>query len=343
MDAPTTPDPLTFPELRAYRMGLDPHGIAAELQHLVATRRRGLWLICRYLADLADGDGLRVLRYDSVHDFAWNQLGMTRDQTNRRVRVGRALRELPAIERAFVLGDIGFARVREIVKVATAESEAHWLRLAQDLSRPELERKVARARYARPEQPEVVEAEYEGDEPLVQLQVPLRVWERLEAAIEAARVAEGAPLGEDEALEVIADSAIARLDAQARQTSQPRPMGRARNPAETAPEGPADPAPAPSCAAQSSPAPEDTATHPWAATDPGPIWEASPPPPDGLSEAARRIWAQLDSRPVWNGDELADATGLGGAETAAALGELTLHDQIEKVSGGWRRVRRQAG
>jgi len=123
------------------------------VRHLLATERRAERLICRYLADRAD----RIRqRRDAALDAYADELhaarcffGLGVRDTRERVRIGRALRELPHIERAFIDGDLPFSRVREVTRVATAQTEHAWLELAERLDMRALERRVATARAGR--------------------------------------------------------------------------------------------------------------------------------------------------------------------------------------------------
>jgi hypothetical protein len=110
-----------------YSGQLTTRDLIAELRRLLASQRRGERLICRYLADLADG-----VRDRRDHDLAayvdefhaarcFFQLGVR--ETRERVRVGRALRQLPEIEQAFITGTLSYSRVREDVHHLTAQAE----------------------------------------------------------------------------------------------------------------------------------------------------------------------------------------------------------------------------
>ena len=66
--------------------------------------------------------------------------------TRERVRIGRALRDLPELERAFIAGALSYSRVREVTRVATPETERDWLWLAERLDMRTLERRVAEVR-----------------------------------------------------------------------------------------------------------------------------------------------------------------------------------------------------
>jgi hypothetical protein len=73
------------------------------------------------------------------------ELGLGVRKTRERIRIGRALRELPAIEEAFVGGEISFSRAREVTRVATPDDEQHWLDAARSLPMRTLERRVVQA------------------------------------------------------------------------------------------------------------------------------------------------------------------------------------------------------
>src|SRR5688572_28674671 len=116
---------------------------------LLATERLTERLLCRYLADLADRvrEGLDNTLWgyaDELH-AARCIFGLGVRDTRERVRVGRALRELPRIEAAFVSGEIAYSRVRELTRVAEPSTEAEWLELARTLDMRALERRVAAA------------------------------------------------------------------------------------------------------------------------------------------------------------------------------------------------------
>jgi hypothetical protein len=63
------------------------------------------------------------------------------------VRVARALGELPAIRAAFACGELSYAKVRALTRIATPEAEEELLRLARHLTAAQLERAVAGYRY----------------------------------------------------------------------------------------------------------------------------------------------------------------------------------------------------
>jgi DprA/Smf-like nucleotide binding protein involved in DNA uptake len=239
-----------------YAVGLPTWRLILELRRLLASGRRTERLICRYLADLAD----RVRqRSDATLDAYADELhaarcffGLGARDTRERVRVGRALRQLPQIEQAFVEGQLAYSRVREVTRVATAETELLWLQLAERLDMRALERRVAGARelnaashasrtdvnaadmpprsadswHGPPDHPARIE--WTSSQSLrVTFELSAEGWALIERALHGARRASGegathaCPLGDGEALQAIARDALAQ-QTQSPDASDPR-------------------------------------------------------------------------------------------------------------------------
>jgi hypothetical protein len=132
-----------------YRRGLATWELIVEVHQLLATERRTERLVCRYLADLADRvqqrQDLALARYEDELHAARSCFGLGAREARDRIRVGRALRQLPQVERAFVEGELSYSRVREVTRIATAPDESEWLELARRLDMRALERRVASA------------------------------------------------------------------------------------------------------------------------------------------------------------------------------------------------------
>lgn len=131
---------------RDYHPQLSTPSLIAEVRRLLFTERRAGRLVCRYLADLADRiherqDAELTAFVDEFHATAcFFDLGAR--ETRERVRIGRALRNLPQIEAAFVAGGLSYSRVREVTRVARPETESEWLERARSLDMRSLERRV---------------------------------------------------------------------------------------------------------------------------------------------------------------------------------------------------------
>ena len=65
-----------------------------------------------------------------------------------KVRVARALDDLPQLAGSFARGELSFTKVRAITRVATPDDEAEWIGLAENSTGAQLERVVSQARAA---------------------------------------------------------------------------------------------------------------------------------------------------------------------------------------------------
>jgi hypothetical protein len=79
----------------------------------------------------------------SFGEYAERTLGLTPRQTEERTRVAEALEKLPALDAALEAAELHFTAVREITRVATPETEEHWVRVARDLTVGQIETLVA--------------------------------------------------------------------------------------------------------------------------------------------------------------------------------------------------------
>lgn len=98
------------------------------------------------LAELADRRLYTELGYASVFDYADQALDLPRRQARDLIRIGRHLPELPELAQSMAEGRLGWTKAREIVTVATAETEAAWVARAVEVPSRVLERQVAQAR-----------------------------------------------------------------------------------------------------------------------------------------------------------------------------------------------------
>ena len=201
--------------LASYEPGLSPRELDSALASLCAAARRAEWLLCRYLADMAADQRFRSLGwYSDVHHYARERFGFGVKSTRERVRIGKALRVLPRIERAFVEGRLGYSRVREVTRVATAETEEHWLGVAGRVTMRELERRVAGHVGAKEICDSPANATWRTPETIeLSMRMPAETWALLRRAMEGARQAAEAPLSDAEALEAVAREALTSLAA----------------------------------------------------------------------------------------------------------------------------------
>jgi hypothetical protein len=85
----------------------------------------------------------RPLGMVSAIDYLERVLGYTPHVAKERLRVARALRELPALTGAFARGELAFSAVRELTRVATPETETRWRDAAAGKNVREIEDLVA--------------------------------------------------------------------------------------------------------------------------------------------------------------------------------------------------------
>jgi hypothetical protein len=207
---------------RDYHPRLPTSRLIAEVRRLLATERWAERLVCRYLADLADRVQARqdaeLGAYTDEYQAARYFFGLGAREMRERVRVGRALRRLPRIERAFAEGQLCYSRVREATRVATADTELDWLELARRLDMRSLERCVAGEREpsgARSEgraerrTTEAAHTEWTSAGTVrVTFELSSEGFTLLKRAMREARRAGGAGLSEGEALEAVARAAL---------------------------------------------------------------------------------------------------------------------------------------
>ncbi len=85
----------------------------------------------------------REFGYSSIEGYATQELGVSSNRIRRYLHLIKALEPLPLIRRALYSGELGWTKVRAIVKVSSPTNEARWLAAARELGRRALEEKVA--------------------------------------------------------------------------------------------------------------------------------------------------------------------------------------------------------
>ncbi len=131
--------------------------------------------------------------------LSW-KVGMGKGEAREKVRVARALRELPEIDAAFARGGLSYSKVRAVTRVATADNEALLLDIARHTTGQQLERVCRKFRNVVRE-PKTIEAAEEArflshhwtDEGMlsVSIQLPADEGARFLSAIDAAKADDG--------------------------------------------------------------------------------------------------------------------------------------------------------
>jgi hypothetical protein len=85
----------------------------------------------------------RLYGYGSFREYSERVFGFTGRSTEERVRTAEALEDLPLLAEAFEKGSLPFSVVREVTRIAVAETEQEWLEAAHGRTAREVERMVA--------------------------------------------------------------------------------------------------------------------------------------------------------------------------------------------------------
>ena len=99
-----------------------------------------------YLADFADRGTCQQLGFHSVELYAETRYHIRPPTTRQYVAAGRALQELPGIDREFRRGGLFWSQVRELIRVATGETEEEWVEFAKGRTARQIAAEVARRR-----------------------------------------------------------------------------------------------------------------------------------------------------------------------------------------------------
>ena len=83
-----------------------------------------------------------------AHWLSW-RVGLSPGAARERVRVARALEELPLVRAAFGAGRVSYSQVRAVTRVATPDDEQRWVELARCTTAGQLEKAVRGVRRAR--------------------------------------------------------------------------------------------------------------------------------------------------------------------------------------------------
>jgi hypothetical protein len=105
--------------------------------------RKAEYTLACLLIELQQEGLFRPLGYDSVEEYATVVLDLPVRQTRDLVRIGRALPNLPRLAAVLRAGALDWTKARELVRVATAETELDWITRARTVTSRVLEAQVA--------------------------------------------------------------------------------------------------------------------------------------------------------------------------------------------------------
>ncbi len=112
---------------------------AAATRHHLEERNIAYWLLELDRRRLYETRG-----FSSIGDYAMELVGVKPRKAQYLVFIASRLEKLPRIREAFDAGELPWTKAREIVSVATPETEAEWLAKARALSNRDLEKEVRR-------------------------------------------------------------------------------------------------------------------------------------------------------------------------------------------------------
>ncbi len=124
--------------------------IDRRLRGLVAAARRIEAEIAVGLYEMKRLKLYRYLSYPTMETYAETELGIPAGKAKELVEIAERLRKLPKLAAAFHAGELPWTKCRQVVRIATPETEAEWLERARTLPNRALERAVAAAKGERP-------------------------------------------------------------------------------------------------------------------------------------------------------------------------------------------------
>ncbi len=124
------------------RRGLCPHEVDRRIAAATRASDVGARALAFYLLDLAERGAQQALGFHSILHYAHVRYGLEHRTTREYLSIGRALEELPEIERAFGQGRLLWSQVRLLARIATAETESEWVEWSAGRTVREVEAQV---------------------------------------------------------------------------------------------------------------------------------------------------------------------------------------------------------
>jgi hypothetical protein len=146
----------------------------ARLRELVSLGKRVDADIAFTLAEMKERSLHLVHGYSRIQDYAEWELEVPKAKALALIEIAKKMPALPVIARAFAEGTLSWSKARQIVRVATEDTQEHWLKEAERLSVRGLESAVARAKGEPPIVRRVLELTPEDDADLEALVRQLR-------------------------------------------------------------------------------------------------------------------------------------------------------------------------
>ncbi len=142
--------------MASFTPGLPARQVAARFAETLRESERVQRNLVLWFGELVRRKLYLELGYTSIYTYTADRHGFSRSRCSQLLQVVGRLEGLPELKASVTAGEMGWTKAREVVKVATPETEGVWLREAKQVSRRALERRVAavRARAAADRGPE---------------------------------------------------------------------------------------------------------------------------------------------------------------------------------------------
>jgi hypothetical protein len=194
---------MTCTDLVAPVADAEPASHAAIHREILAQSALANWSMHRLMALLRNMEACEgYVEYGcpTITHYVELACGVSRIAARQRVRVARALGELPLIDREFAAGRLSYAKVRSLVRIATPETEKEWIAKAKQLTAEDLERVVARARPGDAPSRRLLMAALNHSTTRMLVDLPAEEMELISLALDEVRRQAGAKLSSAEAL-----------------------------------------------------------------------------------------------------------------------------------------------
>jgi 5-methylcytosine-specific restriction endonuclease McrA len=121
--------------------------VHASLRHSLKAMENAHQCAVLWFAEVMRRHMYRDLGHSSINQYAMEGLGFSKSRTRDFIRLAGQLDKLPAVREAMTSGELGYTKARELISVATPETEDSWLKAARG-SRKELVHEVKKAKRA---------------------------------------------------------------------------------------------------------------------------------------------------------------------------------------------------
>jgi 5-methylcytosine-specific restriction endonuclease McrA len=135
--------PITLPDFTPGRPAAQ---VDAALRQALAVCDRARECAALWFAEVQRRRLYRDLGYPSLETYATQELGFSQNRYWQFKRLADDLDRLPVLKEAVANGDLGWTKAQQVARVATPETQDHWVAMATTTGRRELEQAVRQLR-----------------------------------------------------------------------------------------------------------------------------------------------------------------------------------------------------